>query len=176
MTRDIILSILWFILIILWLIGCFVPVLAGPLLSYLWLIALQIAFDSFSMTFLVVSWIIMTLVSILDNIIPVVWTKKMWGSKWWVRWSMIGLIIAIIILPMMWIVIWPFGLFGLIWWPFIGAWIGEYMHRQDREKSFKPAMWAFLGFLAGILLKLIVSLVFTYYFVVEIIVQIKAGF
>ena len=165
---DIFLSIIWIILVLLWLIGCFVPILAGPLLSFLWIIALEISFKSFSLEFLIIWGIIVAIVSILDNIIPVLWTKKMGGSKFWVRGSIIWLIVAVIILPFMGIIIWPFGLIGIIGWPFLWAWIWEYINKKNREKSFKPAIGAFLGFLTWIILKFIVSLILTYYFILEL--------
>lgn len=168
MVWDIVLAILGIILVILWFIWCFVPVLAGPLLAFLGLVSLQIAFWCFSIEFLIISGIITVVVSIVDNIIPVIWAKKMWWSKFWVRGSIVWLVVSVIILPIFGIVIWPFGLFGLILGPFFWAWIGEYLWQKDWKKSFKPAIWSFLGFVAGILLKVIVTLILAYFFFVEL--------
>lgn len=67
------------------------------------------------------------------------------------------------------IVIWPFGLIGLLWWPFLWAYIGEIAyqkykkHRQDNKKALKSAFWSFLWFISGVLIKIIYTIIVAIY-------------
>ncbi|MFC2101198.1 DUF456 family protein, partial [Bacteroidota bacterium] len=116
------------IILIVGIIGCVLPVIPGPAVSFVSLLILQLKHDApFSVRTLFILGLIMVTVTILDYVVPVIGTKKFGGSKLGVRGSTIGLIIAVIILPIMGIVIGPFGLFGLILGPFLGAYVGETM-------------------------------------------------
>jgi len=150
--------IIGFILVILGIIGCALPVLPGPLLVYSALFLLQITGDQpFSINYLLIRFAITVFVTILDYIVPILGTKKMWGSKRGSRGATIGLILSIVILPVLWITIGPFGLIGIIGWPFIGAYIAEKIH--GKSHALKSAFWAFLGFLTGTIIKLTISLI-----------------
>jgi uncharacterized protein YqgC (DUF456 family) len=48
---------------------------------------------------------------------------------------------------------------GILFGPFLGALVGEYLHQQDSKNSLKAACGAFLGFISGIVIKLIMSIV-----------------
>jgi uncharacterized protein YqgC (DUF456 family) len=50
------------------------------------------------------------------------------------------------------VVLGPFGLFGIISGPFIGAWIGERSAGQSSDKALRAAFGSFIGFLAGLLI------------------------
>jgi hypothetical protein len=86
--------------------------------------------------------IIVIIVAILDYVVPVWGTRKYGGTKAGVRGSIIGLIIGIFFLPLG-----PFGLFGIIGGPFIGAWIGEIFAGQEHNKALRAAFGSFVGFL-----------------------------
>ena len=154
---DILRIIIGTILMIIWLIGCFLPVLPGPLLSYAAIFFLHIGLDKpFSHQFLIIRFVVTAIVTILDNIIPILGTKKMWGTKRWTRGATIGLIIWILVLPILGITLGPFGLIWILGGPFLGALIGEYIH--GKSHPLKSAMGSFLWFLAGTILKLAVSI------------------
>jgi uncharacterized protein YqgC (DUF456 family) len=51
------------------------------------------------------------------------------------------------------------GPLGILFWPFLGALVGEYLHQHNLKISLKAAFGAFLGFVSGVVLKLIVSIV-----------------
>lgn len=161
---DSIRIIIWIILLLLWLVGSFLPTLPGPILTFLALIILQIGTGTFDNNFLIIWWVITVFVTLVDYIIPIIGTKKLWWTKWGTRWSTVGLVVWIIILPMLGIVIWPFGLIGLIWWPFLWAYIWENLHNRDQKKALKSAIGSFLGFLTWTFLKLVVWAVIVVYF------------
>ena len=153
------------ILIILGLLGAFLPGLPGPPLSFIALILIQLTSNPpFSENFLIIMGVIMVVVSVLDYIVPVYGTKKFGGSKQGVWGSTIGLIVGVVILPLMGIVIGPFGLIGIILGPFIGAYIGERISGKDSDSALKAAMGSFIGFLAGTFMKLAYSIVAGVYF------------
>jgi len=153
------------ILIILGLLGAFLPGLPGPPLSFTALILIQLTSNPpFSENFLIIMGVIMVVVSVLDYIVPVYGTKKFGGSKQGVWGSTIGLIVGVVILPLMGIVIGPFGLIGIILGPFIGAYIGERISGKDSDSALKAAMGSFIGFLAGTFMKLVYSIVAGVYF------------
>jgi uncharacterized protein YqgC (DUF456 family) len=79
--------------------------------------------------------VIVVIVAVLDYVVPIWGTKKFGGTRSGVRGSTIGLIIGVILLPMLGIVLGPFGLFGILGGPFIGAWIGEKYAGQNQDKA-----------------------------------------
>ena len=165
---DIVLIILWTILCIVAVIWSILPVLPWPLLWYIALILLQLtSAHPFGWTFFIVRAVIMGILTVLDYVIPSRGTKKFWGTKRGVRGSNIWLIIAVIVLPIFWIVIWPFGLLWLIGWPFLWAYLGEKYAGKKHEHALRSARWSFVGFLAGSFLKIIVSCVMAGYFLVN---------
>ena len=157
---DILLILGGIILIIVGLIGCFIPIIPGPPLSFLALVLLQLSSNPPFSTDFLVWWLIITIiVTVLDYIIPVFGTKKLGGSKWGIIGSAVGLILGLIF----------FQVIGLIIGPALGAWIGETLAGKSGEAAVKAALGSFLGFIAGTFIKLISSLILSYYFVVGII-------
>ncbi len=163
---DIILIIIGAVLCLIAIIGSLLPVLPGPLLAYVAFILLQFTSGHpFSRTFFIVRWLIIIFLTVLDYIIPSRGTKKFWGTKRGVRGSNIWLVIAVIVLPIFWIVIWPFGLLGLLGWPFLWAYLGEKYAGKQHKHALKSARGSFIGFITGSLLKLVISIVMFIYFV-----------
>src|SRR4030066_2380808 len=156
---DYILLILGIILMIIGIIGCLVPVLPGPPISYLGLILLHISrFGQFSNTVLIALAAITIVVTILDYIVPIWGTRKFGGSKYGMRGATVGLIIGLFLGPV-----------GIIVGPLIGAIVGELIFKDDMKYAIKAGFGSLLGFLTGIGLKLATSFVITFYFVRELI-------
>lgn len=146
-------------------IGSILPGLPGPPLSYLGLLLIHWSrFAQFSARMLVIWAIIVLIVAVLDYVVPVWGTKKFGGTRAGVRGSTIGLVIGVILLPMLGIILGPFGLFGILGGPFIGAWIGERSAGQDPDKALRAAVGSFIGFLAGTFMKIAVSMILAFYF------------
>ncbi len=155
---DIFLIISGSLLMILGIAGCLLPVLPGPPLSYLGLVAIHLTSKiDFSSKFLISWGIIVIIVSILDYVIPIWGTKIFGGSKFGVWGSMVGLLAGLFIPPV-----------GIVIGPFIGAVAGE-MIAGNRQNALKAGFGSFIGFLAGTVVKLLVSLIMLYYFVAALI-------
>ena len=159
---DILLITLGAILLIVGIIGCFLPVLPGPPLSWLGILLLYFTDNTSISTSFLLWWLVIALiVTGLDYLIPVWGTKKFGGTKMGVRGSTAGLIIGLFFPPA-----------GIIVGPFLGALVAELIHdAHDTTKAFKSAFGSFLGFLLGTGLKLGVALTLTWYFVVDVIQQ-----
>ena len=167
---DIFLIIIGAICLLLGLIGCVAPVLPGVPLSYLGLLLLHFTDRvQFSWQFLVVWGVVVVVIQILDYFIPAWGTKKFGGTKAGVRGSTIGLIVGVVVLPILGVVIGPFGLIGILAGPFVGAYIGEKMSGVDDNLAWRSAIGSFVGFVAGTLLKVVYSLVVGFVVIKDII-------
>jgi len=156
---DYILLILGIIFMIIGIIGCLVPVLPGPPISYLGLILLHLTrFGQFTTPILITLGAIAAIVTVMDYVVPVWGTKRFGGSKYGTRGATVGLIIGFFLGPL-----------GIITGPLIGAFVGEMIFKDDMSYAFKAGFGSLLGFLTGIGLKLAASFVITFYFVKELI-------
>lgn len=153
----IVLIILGCIFIIIGIIGCIIPGVAGPPFSFLALILLSIAkkWEPFSVLFLILMAALTIVITGLDYIIPAAGAKKFGASRYGFWGAVIGMIIGIIYVP-------PFG---LIIGAFIGAFVGELLIGKQSYDALKAGWGVFMGVMLGILLKLIASGIMTFYFV-----------
>ena len=138
-------------------IGCFLPVLPGPPISWSALLLLYFFGNGeMSLKFLLIWLGITIVVTILDYIVPAQFTRVTGGSKAAGRGSMVGLIAGLIFFP-------PWG---MLIGAFLGALLAEVLiNRTSVAYSVKPAAGSFLGFLAGTFLKFVSSaLMFWYMF------------
>jgi uncharacterized protein YqgC (DUF456 family) len=160
---EYLLIILGMVCILVGVVGSVLPGLPGPPISYLGLLFIHwTRFAQFSFQMLAIWAAIVLVVAVMDYVIPVWGTKQFGGTRAGVRGSLIGLIIGIVLLPMLGIVLGPFGILGILGGPFIGAWIGEKYAGQDSDKALRSAVGSFIGFLAGTLMKLAVSLILAF--------------
>jgi uncharacterized protein YqgC (DUF456 family) len=155
---DVFWLILGILLLLAGLVGCLLPLLPGPPLTYAGLLVLQLREVSpFSTKFLLIWAAIVVVVTVLDYVIPIYGTKKFGGSNAGVWGCTIGLVAGFWLGPL-----------GIIIGPFVGAYIGEWMSMGNPDKALRAAIGSFLGFLTGTLLKLIVCGILTYYFIVSL--------
>ena len=139
------------------LVGCFLPVLPGPPISWGALLLLYFFGNGeMSLRFLLIWLGITIVVTILDYIVPAQFTRVTGGSKAAGRGSMVGLLVGLVFFP-------PWG---MIAGAFLGALLAEVLvNRSSIADSVKPAFGSFLGFLTGTFLKFVSSaLMFWYMF------------
>jgi uncharacterized protein YqgC (DUF456 family) len=140
-------EIVWYltaaIFLILGLVGCFISILPGPILSYLALLCLIPTDNCLSAVELSVFGVLTIIVTVADFIIPAIGAKKFNCSSYGTWGCVLGTFIGAFFFPI-----------GLIVGPFLGAFLGELIARRDASQAFCGALGAFLGFLAGTLLKL----------------------
>ena len=157
---DIILLIVGGLLMLIGVLGSFLPILPGPITSWFGLLILHLT-DALPMnwTFLGITLFFAALIWILDYIIPAIGTKKFGGSKAGMIGTTIGLIVGLLSpIP-----------FGIIIGPFIGAFIGEMINNNDSKVATKAAFGSFLGFLTSTFLKFVVAVVYLGLFIMKVV-------
>lgn len=158
------------VFIIVGIIGDVVPGLPGVPISYAAMILLHFFTDiTYTTEALIIYGILCAVITIVDYFVPIWGTKKFGGTKAGVRGSTIGLIVGVVVLPILGIVIGPFGLIGILAGPFFGAYIGEKMTGVDDQLAWRSAIGSFVGFVAGTLLKVVYSLVVGFVVIKDII-------
>lgn len=156
---DIFLSILAVLLLIIGLAGAIIPAIPGPIISYAGLVSLYFSsHQPFSDRFMLFWAAIAVVITVLDNVVPVLGTQKMGGSKKGIWGSIIGLIFGILFL----------GPFGILIGPFVGAVLGELIGGKEFNLALKAGFGSFLGFLTGTILKLVFSVWAGYYIIVNL--------
>lgn len=155
---DIALLIFGFILVVVAILGSFLPVIPGPPLSWVGLLMLYLT-RAIEIDFVVlgVGLGLVIIVSILDYIIPAFGTKKMGGSRAGMIGTLIGVILAVAMVGVT-------NFIGFIVWPFFGALTGELIHNPDRGRALKAAIGSIMGYFAGTFLKFSLTLAFFAYY------------
>ncbi|MGJ8660045.1 DUF456 domain-containing protein [Cellulophaga fucicola] len=158
---DIALLVLGIILMLTGIIGSFLPVLPGPPISWLGLLVLYLtkAIPN-DWLFLGITLVVALIVFALDYIIPAIGTKKFGGTKAGMIGTTLGLLVAIFF-PVL-------GIFGIVVWPFVGAFVGELINKADQKTAFKAAFGSFIGFLTGTFLKFMLSIIYTGLFIAKV--------
>lgn len=157
---DILWIVLGIILMIIGILGCVLPIIPGPPIAYVAILIQQLKKDPpFDARFLTIWALVTAGVTILDYVVPIYGTKRLGGTKKGMWGATIGLILGILFFPPV----------GLIVGPFIGAYIGELIAGKDSRTALKSGFGSFLGFVAGTLMKLVVSVIMAYYLVVSFV-------
>jgi uncharacterized protein YqgC (DUF456 family) len=143
------------VFLIIGIIGCLVPVLPGPPLSFAGILILHFTdFAEFSGTLLIILGTIAIVVAVFDYVVPIWGTKKFGGSRYGIRGATIGLLAGLF-----------FGPPGIIIGPFLGAVIGELIYKDNFQYAIRAGIGSLIGFMAGIGIKLAASLIITFYFI-----------
>ncbi len=150
---DTFLTIAAIILGVLGIIGSIVPALPGPPLSWAGLLLIFLRGEGalnhtpMTMSSLLIWLGITILVTVLDYIIPGWFTKVTGGSKYAAIGATIGLLAGMFFTPV-----------GIVVGVVAGAFVAELIFAgKSAGDSFKSAFGAFLGFICGTGLKLVVS-------------------
>ncbi|MGC6478903.1 MAG: DUF456 domain-containing protein [Flavobacteriaceae bacterium] len=146
-----------FLLVIGGIVGCFLPLLPGPVTGWLGILLLyqhpSIPSDPL---FLGWSFVVALIIFLLDYWIPIAGAKTFGGTQAGIRGATVGLVLGLIFM----------GLLGLVLGPFLGAVSGELIDDpKDRRKALRAGLGSFLGFLGGTLLKVLLAVYFLVVFV-----------
>ena len=125
-------------------VGCFIPVVPGPLLSYCGVLCLLLTNAPPSMTTLVAFGVVTIVVLILDYVIPMAGAKHFNCSKFGVWGVAVGTIVGLFFFPL-----------GLVLGPFLGAFIVELIVKKSVADAALGGIGALLGFLASVLIKML---------------------
>ena len=152
---DLILLIIGLLLCLIGIVGSFLPIIPGPVTSWLGILLLNLtSVVEFNLNFVLITLTVAISVGILDYLIPVLGVKKLGGTRSGQIGTTLGLIIALIILGPIGIIIGPFG----------GALLGEMSTKKSIQESIKPAFGAFIGVIAGSVIKFLISLTFLFFY------------
>ena len=139
---DIILIILGSLCLIVGLLGCILPIIPGPPISYAGLLLLHITDKAqFSTSQLLIWLFLVVIVQVLDYFTPMIGSKYSGGSKWGSWGCLIGSIVGIIFL----------GPWGIV------------------RDALKSGIGALIGFLVGTVFKVVVCGYFVWCFVKALI-------
>ena len=156
---NVALIIIGLILAIAGMVGCILPIIPGPILSFSALILLSWikSWQSFSQTFLIVMGILTGLLLLLDYVAPALGAKKYGASKRGLWGSAIGMIIGIFFIP-------PWG---MIVGAFIGALVGELAGGKSSRNALRAGWGILIGNVMVIGLKLAFTAVVLFYYIKE---------
>ena len=128
--------------------GSILPGLPGTPLSWVGLLLLYLwGPEDMALKTLIIWGVVVAVVSVVDYIVPMYFTKLTGGSKYAERGAVVGLIAGIILTPV-----------GMILGSFLGAFLFElYYARKGTSQALKAAVGSFLGFITGTGLKTIVA-------------------
>ena len=130
------------VLLILGILGTFIPVLPGLLLSLCGLLIYKFGTDAPLDMLYIWIFVFLTAVSVvLTYVIPARTNRKYGGTRWGSVGSVIGTLVGMFFIPV------PFGfLIGM----FLGVFVGELLHdASDKKKAWNSTKGAFIGFLYG---------------------------
>ncbi|MDM7925994.1 MAG: DUF456 domain-containing protein [bacterium] len=152
---DWLLLILGLLLMPLGVAGCVLPVLPGPPLCFAGLLLVHFTrFAEFSESLLFTAGGLVVAMQIIDTYTPAWGAKKYGGTKRGEVGSILGLLAGLFLLPPLG----PFGLVTVIGGPFLGAYVAELTGEAGHAKALSSAFGTFVGFIAGTLLRVILSI------------------
>ena len=148
------------ILMLLGLVGSILPILPGPPLSFIGLLLLALLkhfSPPLTPTLVIILAIVTILVIVMDYIIPLMGAKRYGASKWGVWGSVLGMAIGIFWSP-----------FAMLVGAFIGAVVVEWLIGKKKGEALRAGWGVVMGTLFATILRLGVSGMMTYYFVLAL--------
>jgi uncharacterized protein YqgC (DUF456 family) len=147
------------VLLLLGVIGAFLPVLPGPPLGFLGLVVfsflsrVEITSDE-----LMIFGVVALLVTLLDYWFPIYGAKRTGGSKRGMWGAAIGLVLGMFFFPPL----------GIVVGPFMGALLGEFSLGRPAKIALKSAFGSLLGLLAGVLVKFFYAVATVVFVVIKV--------
>ena len=128
----------------------------GMLLLYVWGSGVNAAGNPMSLQTLIIWGVGVLIVSVVDYVVPMYFTKLTGGSKYAERGALIGLVAGIILTPI-----------GMIAGSFLGAFIAEVQWgKKSSSEALLAALGSFLGFILGTGIKTIASVLILWQIIV----------
>ena len=149
------------ILLLIGLIGCVIPALPGPPISFFGLLVFHFITSFYIETdTLWLLGVIVITITFLDYWLQIYGVKKFGGGRKAINGTILGLVLGLLLFP-------PFG---IIIGPFLGAFLGAKMEaKEDTNRAIKIALGALAGFLSGTVLKFSVSIYITILFINQLL-------
>ena len=147
-------------LILLGLAGTVLPALPGPMLV-LGGIVLGAWIDGFQRVSLTVVGVVAGLAVLawmLDYVAGLLGARRAGASRQALVGAAIGTVVGLFM-----------GLVGVLFMPFVGAVAGEYLARRDEVRAMQVGVGTWVGIMAGLLAKVVLSLVMVGVFVVALV-------
>ncbi len=156
---DVVIIAIGLILALAGMIGCILPVIPGPILSFSALLLLSWTkhWQIFSPSFLIIMGALTAVLTVFDYVAPAIGAKKYGATKFGLWGSAIGMIIGIFVIP-------PWG---LIAGAFVGALAGELAAGRSGRIALRAGWGILIGNVFGIGLKLAFTAVILFYYVKE---------
>ncbi len=156
---DIILLCLAAILMLVGILGSFLPMLPGIPVSWAGLLLLHLtSVVPMNYTYLGITLLVTIIIFALQYAIPALGTKYLGGSKQGMFGATIGLFAGIFIpIP-----------FAILIAPFVGAYLGEILNKADSRSALKAASGSFIGLLASTFMEFVVTAIFFLLFLYKV--------
>ena len=153
MATEILLSAIGGFVLLVAAVGCFVPVIPGPVVAYaaLWLpmlFGLPVSTQR-----LVAGAAVVAVVCVVDYVLPAVCARKFKCSGWGVFGCFVGSIVGLFFFPL-----------GIVLGPFLGTIAGELIAGKELAASFRGGFGALVGFVLCLAAKLATVGLFAWWF------------
>jgi len=162
---DLLLFIGTLIVMLIGLAGCLLPVIPGvPVIwAAAFLYGILTDFEVIGRDYLLLFGILAVLSQLLDWLAGTYGARKLGAGKWGMIGALVGTVIGFII----------GNLVGVIVVPLVGAIVFELLAGKETKSALKAGFGTFLGFVAGVLLKVGLGVVMIVVFIYDVI---KTGF
>lgn len=156
MTYSIVMTVLGALFLVAGFVGCVIPALPGPILAFVAIVLVMLPGG----WVLLPVWLTVALglaaiaVTLLDNALPALSSRRAGASKAGIWGSIIGMIVGSFLTPL-----------GTIIGAFAGAFLGELLFNRENQEPLKAAIAVFKGTIVGIVLKFAVTAIIALFFV-----------
>lgn len=156
---DLVILALAALLMLVGILGSFLPMLPGIPVSWAGLLLLHLtSVIPVNYTFLSVTLLVTIIIFALQYAIPALGTKYLGGTKKGMVGATVGLVAGIFIpIP-----------FAILIAPFMGAYLGEILNKADSKTALKAASGSFIGLLASTFMEFVVTGIFLLLFIYKL--------
>jgi uncharacterized protein YqgC (DUF456 family) len=138
------------------------PLAIGSLLLILYNPKANAEMAATNYMWLIIFGVIVLIITVLDYYLPIWGTKKFGGTSAGTKGGVVGLILGLIAAP--------FTIASsIIIGPFIGAVAGELIAGESKGAALKSGIGSFIGFAVGTIMKVLVILAITTYFIIVLV-------